>query len=147
MAHQGQRQLMFPGETTTLTGNDRLVRERPPATLSLHPSQQRWMSLERLPGRTGALESQTDNRLGTIAAGRLSPAWRLPQKSRETPLLIIELKIAMRRPQPLRCITVTIQPSLAATTQPAAQQTIGESVVGRRGVTHEATLRRATARS
>ena len=147
MAHQGQRQLMFPGETTPLTGNDRLVSESSPATVTFHPSQQRWMRLERLPGRTGALESQTDNRLGTIAAGRLSSAWRLPQKSRETPLLIIELKIAMRRPQPLRCITVTIQPSLAATTQPAAQQTIGESVVGRRGVTHSPTLRLPTARS
>ena len=55
-------------------------------------------------------------------------AGRLPQQGRETPLLIIELKIAMRRPQPIGWIAMTIQPSLAATTQPAAQQTIGETL-------------------
>ena len=138
---------MFPGETTALTGDDRLVSERTPATLSFHPSQQRWMGLERLPGRTGPLQAQTDNRLCTSSTGRLSSAGRLPQKSRETPLLIVQLKIAMRRPQPIRRIAMTIQPSLAATTQPAAQQTIGESVVGRRGVTHPPTLRLPAARS
>ena len=105
------------------------------------------MGLERLPGRTGPLQAQTDNRLCTSSTGRLSSAGRLPQKSRKTPLLIIQLKSAMRRPQPIRRIAMTIQPSLAATTQPAAQQTIGESVVGRRGVTHPPTLRLPAARS
>ena len=53
----------------------------------------------------------------------------------------------MGRPTPLGRIPVAIEPGLATATQPTAQLPVGESVVGRRGVTHPPTLRLSAARS
>ena len=62
-------------------------------------------------------------------------------------LLVVQQEIAMGRPAPLGWISVAIKPGLATATQPTAEQPVGKSVVGRRGVTHPLTLRLPAAKS
>ena len=138
---------MLTGEASPLASEDRLIRKPAPAALTLHFQQQRWMSFQGFAGWSLSFQPQTHNPWRSIPAGRITMAWALWEQGYKAPLLIIELQIAMGRPLAISRIPMTIKPCLASTTQPTAQQPVIEDVVGRRGVTHRATLRRPAARS
>ena len=145
--HQRQRQLMFPGGAAALTGQHRLIGEVTPAALPLDPPQQWRVCLQRLTGWAKPLQAQTHHGLGSGSTGGDAMARLAGQQGHKTALLVVQQQIAMGRPTPLGRIPVAIEPGLATATQPTAQQPVGESVVGRRGVTHPPTLRLPAARS
>ena len=105
------------------------------------------MRLQPLTGWAKPLQAETHHGLGTGSTGGDAMAWLTGQQSHKTALLIVQQKIAMGRPTPLGWISVAVKPGLATTTQPTAQQPVGESVGGSRGVTHTPTLRLPAARS
>ena len=146
-SHQRQRQLVFPGRAAALTGEHRLVGEVTPAALALDPPQQWRVCLQRLTGWTKALEAQTHHSLVTGSTGGDAMARLARQQGHKTALLVVQQQIAMGCPAPLGWIAVAVEPGLTTAAQPTAQQPVGESVVGRRGVTHPPTLRLPAARS
>ena len=73
VSHQSQRQLMFAGQPPPLTGQNRLIGVRPPATVSFHFEQKRRMGLHRFPGRPGTLQPQTHHPCSTLPTGGLTP--------------------------------------------------------------------------
>ena len=96
IGHQGQRDLMFAGQTPSLAGEHGLVGEGSPTALTLDPNQQRWVNLQLHSTCPPALETQADNPQSSLATSLLTMPWRFAQQNRETALLGIELQVAMR---------------------------------------------------
>ena len=145
--HQRQGELMFPRRTTPLTRQHRLIGEVSPTARSPHPEQQRGVRLQNLSSRALPFQSQPHNTSRSVCTGRFSATGFPGQQRHEAALLVIQQQIPVCRPLPSGRIPMPVQPGLATATQPAAQQPVGENVVGRRGGTHGPTLRLPAARS
>ena len=96
-ASQGQRQAMFSGQPTPLTGEHWPIGEGAPAALAGDPLQEGRMGLKPppAPGRAGPPETHPHGRRRPLLQGSESPSGFFRQQRDETALLIIQLKGAM----------------------------------------------------
>ena len=138
---------MLPGQASPLSGQNRSIDVITPATAARLTLQQSWMRLDAvsLCGASAQPQAHHSN-VTPLASGE--PMSGLAREQRhKTALLIIELQGAMGGVNPLVLITMTIEPGPAPAAGPAAQQSVGERLVSKRGVTHSPRLRRPTAKS
>ena len=66
--HEGQRQLMFTGETSSLTRHNRLIGVRTPSAPAFHAHQQRRVCFKWLSGGANTLQPQTDHAITALNA-------------------------------------------------------------------------------
>ena len=129
---QGQQQAVLAGEVAPLPAQHRPVGVLAPPARPGHPLQQGRVGLQGQTGRPPAPQPQAHHPRCAGGAGRLAVAGLLGQEALEAGQLVAEGQGAVGGPLALGRIPVAVEPGAAAAAQPAAQQPVGEHLLGHR---------------